>query len=821
MRVEEAIYGEVMDGHTLRAASGDESFARSIAPRLDLPDNAPPGVLWSPFISGFPHGERYVLARTFADTGASRAGMVLAHALIMPTAELVQFRNLSPLFGRLIQSVNQAVTPTGFNHERDEGTPNSARDLIGAANVLSSRPSGPVVRLGIEGFEALVVSLWANLWPETRTSFSFRLSFGPADIPNHQAPTLVCSPEPLQARWSRYSVLRGEDESTVSQAAGYIAGEISPTPLLDFARNIGADLRQISQLPLLDKAHTLLSKEGGINDVLPAVRLLEKLSPDPAMGIDAKRSIVSRLTAQVASSNPEQILAMRNLALKGFPAAPDLWRAIERWIAAQPFEHTHDQSMIQIAASATSNDTAVEAWRKAVERGVAAAARQAASELPKAIWRWVCMRPDLLNAILRLLPNEYPVEFRLASATSTKLTPELANNALQISLKRQWLVVHGALVSAISSPIEAARRQLSVDDSRTKTDGVKFALRLATPAQLLECAVQLRDRRLVDLAADAIAAAPVNFSGTLCRDIVEQMIWDAMLRLDSGLWEAPSDPFAARNTVFSGLIQGGKVHMPLVESLAWTPLADLYDFPHREQLWGSVSHKYLEATAEGWLRRSAEGDVSGALDPVLKTTILYKAELDEILLDRSTEISVAVRIVEALDGFDEQRFLVWFKTLLSQGRALPIGGMEALGRLALKRSWHRVVSEMASRYYGRRSEIRPALRACSSMLPIMTQWLYDLSAPTISEKWKSFAHLAAELYPGGPDQDELWSRAGGRNSDLEKNGSGLSVWLKAASQMRNGRAPTPHNILQEMLQDYPGNEALYLLNNDPDIVGYR
>ncbi len=809
-----------MDGHTLRAASGDESFARSIASKLDLPDTAPPGVSWSPFVSGFTHGERYVLARTFADTGASRAGMVLAHALIMPTKELVQCRNLSPLFGRLIQSVSQAVTPSGFNLERDEGAPDRARDLIGAANALSNRPSGPVVRLGMEGFEALVTSLWANLWPEARTTFSFRLSFGPADIPGYQAPTLVCSPESLQARWTRYFVLRGDDESTVSQAAGYIAGEISPTPLLDFARNIGADLRQLSQLPLLDHAHTLLSKKGGINDVLPAVRLLDKLSPDSAMGNDKKRSIITRLTAHVTSANPEQILAMRNLALTGFPAAPGLWKAIERWLVAQPFEHAHDGSMIQIAASATSNDTAVEAWRKAVERGVATSARHEESELPNAIWRWADMRPDLLNAIFMLLPDEYPVELRLASATPTKMAPALANNALQIALKRQWLVVHGALVSAIASPIEAARRQLAVDDCGSNTDGVEFALRTASPVQLLECAVQLRDRRLVDLAADAIAAAPVTFSGALCRDIVEQMIWDAMIRLDAGLWEAPSDPFAARDTVLNGVIQGVKVHMPLIESLARTPLADLYDFPHREQLWATVSDEYLEATADGWLRRSAEGNVSGALDELLRTTVLSKAELDAILLDRSTEISVAVRIVEALDGFDEQRFLAWFRTLLSQGRALPIGGMEALGKLVLKRSWHRVVTEMVSRYYSRPSEIRPALRASSPMLSIMTRWLYDLSAPTTSEKWRSFAHLAAELCPGGPDQDELWYRAGGRNSDLAKNGSGLSTWLTAASQMRNGREPTPYNILQEMLQDYPGNEALHLLKNDRDIVGY-
>jgi hypothetical protein len=74
MRVETAIYGEMNGGHALRHASGDTQFARSIAPKLDLPSNPPLGVQWSPYVSGFAEGDRYVLARTFLDIGASRSG---------------------------------------------------------------------------------------------------------------------------------------------------------------------------------------------------------------------------------------------------------------------------------------------------------------------------------------------------------------------------------------------------------------------------------------------------------------------------------------------------------------------------------------------------------------------------------------------------------------------------------------------------------------------------------------------------------------------------------------------------------------------------
>ena len=71
MKVEQAIYGEVRSGHALRLASIRSSIVEELASRLDLPDTAPPGVNWSPYITGFPYGDRYILARTFVDPNSN------------------------------------------------------------------------------------------------------------------------------------------------------------------------------------------------------------------------------------------------------------------------------------------------------------------------------------------------------------------------------------------------------------------------------------------------------------------------------------------------------------------------------------------------------------------------------------------------------------------------------------------------------------------------------------------------------------------------------------------------------------------------------
>ncbi|WP_432823990.1 hypothetical protein [Stenotrophomonas indicatrix] len=106
MRIEQALYGEVKGrGHGLKGSSTDSSVAESVATWLDLPDGVPPDVLaWSPFVRGFPFEGHYVLARTFFDSGSSRGGMVLTHALIVSLDDICQTDDLAVFFERLAKA---------------------------------------------------------------------------------------------------------------------------------------------------------------------------------------------------------------------------------------------------------------------------------------------------------------------------------------------------------------------------------------------------------------------------------------------------------------------------------------------------------------------------------------------------------------------------------------------------------------------------------------------------------------------------------------------------------------------------------------------
>jgi hypothetical protein len=177
-------------------------------------------------------------------------------------------------------------------------------------------------------------------------------------------------------------------------------------------------------------------------------------------------------------------------------------------------------------------------------------------------------------------------------------------------------------------------------------------------------------------------------------------------------------------------------------------------------------------------------------------------------------------IVSALPSFREDVFIEWLSNLLRGIRILSHADSEQLGTLVASRRWNHAAQYLSDQLPGRQSDLMPALRLCADLLSIYTRWMRGISKPSITEKWSAFENEACELYPEGPDSDELWSRAGGKNSDLPaRSKSGATRWHTALNSIRCGAHPTVRELLSVMRQDFPLNERLRLYANDIDIVG--
>ncbi|GLW98194.1 effector-associated domain EAD1-containing protein [Microtetraspora sp. NBRC 16547] len=815
MIVEQALFGEVHGGHGLRAAGGN--IPADLAPRLDLPDTAPRGVRWQPFLRGFPRGDLYVLARTFPDPRADRSGMVLTHALMAPLEELIATPDLRPLIAALI------VAPADLRTlEVGPGTalPPEAPDLAQAAAALTTHGNGPIVRAEIDGFDDLVASLWGRLWPEIRRTFAFRLSFGPTDLVETPQPALICTPPELVSRWNGHRLISPESPVASSPAATLLCGRPEGDVLRVFGEEIGAALKSFGDLALLESTYLFSTSEPEIfNNVLAAVRLTQRLSPDPDHGSAGKTRLLSRLVGQIREASAAEALTLRNLNLTGFAEARPVWTALSEWLVTNSFPATQDESFRVMVANMANPSQSVPDWRIAILNGLSTAARTT-ERLAFAFWRWSTADPTIVRPLCETARADDAFEDFLVETAPDDLATAAAREILDFARERQLHRLHGVTASAAFSPVEAARMQVAVEPPPAVA-GLRLALRNAAPAEVIGCAVDIGDSRIIDMAAKAVAATPELLT---CVDLSEptaRAIWTASLGQNPDAWRGPIDPRATFETILLDLLDGRAVEADLINHLSLTPLADLSRFTRRVELWPQLRDpartQLLRATASGWLTHAPQ-EIS-VPEAELQVALRGNPELDKLLDQLDGE---AVRIMAMLADFEEHRFLLWLHRATTRIHEFSTSDSVAIGHLVRDRRWKPSADELLRMLERGREDVRPALRTCASLFGMFDRWRHRLSEISSDEKWDLLEELVAQLYPTGPGHDGLWERSGGHDADLASHQNGRGQWRETLIRIRRGSGRPPiGQLLNTMREDYPANVSLTFLAGEREFEGRR
>ena len=595
--------------------------------------------------------------------------MVLSHALIAPLRGAVAGDNLRNLFDRLLDSPRQPSGLQSLDIELDGQPPPSSRDLMGAAEALTLRGNGPVVRPGTDDFESLVLALWAHLWPQIRMTFAYRLSFGPGDIFESPPPTLVCTPMSLVARWQGHRIIDHAPHKPPSNSVALLCGWSQGQAMRAFASDIGASLASFGDLPLLEQAYqpAIVGPEK-FGNTTAAVRLVEKLSPDPEKGGAGKDSLLTRLALQAESANASAMLGLRNLKLDAFQQRNVVWAALEQWVAKHTYPVAQDSAFLRIIESATREAGAVASWRTAVIAGLRAASRVPNGTFAPAFWRWAEIQASILSRILGCWEVDTEFESRLIETAPRILKREAAEVIIRFATERRLPRLHAMAASQAYSAMEATRQQIAMEDGSPSVDTVALALRNATPAEVLACALEIALPCLYELAGKAVADQPTLMTTTDTTRAPAQAIWRASLHRNPGAWRAPADPRAAFDDLLTNLVDGGAADQDLVAVLATTPLANLGSFARRGEVWMAVSgitrSRLLSATAKNWIAHSKAGMVPFSPDPHLQAEILASRELSDTL-DALTVTAVTniIEIVVALPLFDEGMFLRWLQGL--------------------------------------------------------------------------------------------------------------------------------------------------------------
>jgi hypothetical protein len=803
-------------------ATGDGAIATSLTSRLDLPDTAPYGVEWSPFLRGFPLGQHYVLARTILDEHALRTGMVFTHALIAPLDEMARFDNLRNLIDLLCEVPCPEKVLNALDVQSESPvTSAGSSEQIAVAILLASRRSGPVVRLGHRGFDQVIAELWSTLWPRIRLGFAFRLSFGPSDLVESPVPSIVCTPQNVSARWVGYKIVDLKPaQKPLSPAAALLIGAPEGSKLFEYASSLGVEIGTFGDLILLESAYALQrTAAGSFDNTIGLLRLVETLASGQSNATPGKEEVVANVRGVLPTATAAQVLSLRNIKLSSVNQPERIWNGLREWMAKYAFPSTEDSEIARLLGDLDGAGNAVREWQNAIVDGLNTVKSSPTSQFAKAFWRWGLRSPDVYKHVFQCISLQEEDEPFLIEAAPNQIANDAAvHNLLSLSASRRLYRLHAVIASMVFPPKEAVRVQLDVQKEVVSPVGLQLALRNAQPTEVVECALAFHNSQLTELAGSAASLQPSLLVDIDMNDETAQDVWRDALRKNQACWNGPKRPHETFHIILNTMLDRRGVETPLINALADTPLADLSGYSRRKELWsflsGNTKDRLIAATAAGWLNRVAGGGVTPLESEVqlhIVNSPMFVISMRRFL---SLGVDAALRLISLLSLLDEARFLDLLPMLTST--ALTPSEADVLGKLLRARQWSQAARGLATLLGQGREDIRPALRACHDLLSLWTRFTLGVPSLSAEEKWHALEQVVTDLYPSGPDHDDLWRRAGGSNADLQHTGNGRSRWSDALRKVRAGYGLRVSNLVREMKTDFPLNDDLQSIGADPE-----
>lgn len=837
VRAHRAVYGDVNGAHDLIEPRTNTPLPfKKITRFTDRPGHLPPHVNWRPYVSGFPFEDYYVLARTFPDPTASRAGMVLTHALAFELRDAVQMPDLAPALLALPDIPKRRIDDSPVEIEVPKVDPHdfAPPGLTGLVHELLERDMSnrPVVWVGQNGFEEIISSLWKGLWPGARRVFRFRLGFMPQDVEGQEL-TVVAVPEGAENRWGGYPQARPSDEvGPRTKAEAFLLRRPEGEPLRALLGELGADTHAISDLKKIEACHGYLERVRADKVTIDAggarmlVRLLGVLSPKVDQGREIKSEMLDMLLKLTSGGTATDVKALRNFDAQPFDAGGEkVAEAVTAWVRRHilaPGKTESEQNADLIQASLESSTS----WGRSVQnalKGVLSDWRKGAAQ---AIWRWWQTASALVEVIERLIPNTQSAEADLAKHCPRRLTGETGEAVSQLAQRRNWFVLHAMAVGAFCDPAEALSRQLQVDKDEFRFEGLRALASRVPATSLLEVALEMGEPRLLMLAGEACAHDPSLMTHLEVERAEWRKIWLHAVEAGAPTIAGISHARKVVDSLITLLVSGTSIERELLTHVADTSFADLILHPLRRDAWGHMDAQsrklFLNATADGWLQHfRADPNFDQTVEGTLEEEILTPSRIaGHINSAGGGGISFLVNIFRRFARLGSHQFRDLLNVALGSRQLVNSFDAVLLGSFVREKGWREIAKQLAGYLDANRRDLAPAVRECQNLLgwydSFRLKFTGRLGGVNITNEdwWRALNETATELYQYGPDQDQLWERAGGDLSNVNRHQSGRAGWGDALNTLRHGGGGediNPRKLLREMRRDYPKNPKLHLL----------
>ena len=809
---EEIMVGEQGRAHDVLTSSLPDGIARSLAHHLDLPGQLPPGFELENYVSGFPHGSRYVIARTSLDRSAARQGMVFSHALVADLEAIGELIDIAAVFERLVGARPETPFTSKTTVKASESNIR-ARPSPELCDMLATSLDRPVVIGDPLELEGVISALWPRLLPGMRRKMRFRLSFGPEESDISKV-HIVAVPQVTVTRWPVVRVIDLKRGPGIPKTASgrFLSGEFKGD-LSAFLAELSIDCRTFETLDLASRALEISRIEPTFEKTLAALRLIGSLQPDPGKGATVKASLLGQLANRPGPSSVQEFLSLRNFDLAPFPEKCAFLDEI-----TDRFDHLFEtrigvEALSPVVQSAFDPSQAVEDWRNACRAALGRLSTVGALSVAPLVWRMLSKHPEVGRPLLEQVADVESMDQTMAACLD-EMRP--SNNA-DIS---DALIAVGFVRAETATLInrhdgglsEALKEACERDRDRYGDSAVEHILGLMEPVKLVTAALAIDDQIVMSAAAAAVASTPTLLDELSLHQPRVQKVWIAALKREDAAWRIRPNVAALRNEVFDSFL-GGELTLDLLELLVSSTLGNILDYPQRAEVWKALPDRCqnvcLSSTAKAWIE-SLTDRVSQVeyLDPEPELAIALPKMLQE--MKSALERLAFEDVLNVFTGNDQLPETLWVEVfaIFYQSNRSPSGEeLDRAARLVASRGWCNFTRSLLKRY-GLTDDLCGFFHTCADHLGFWDRARHGIGRPSKSELHDLFVETACKLYPSGPMDSDIWARAGGDPPQLDGSGIGKRQWDMAIRKIRNGNQVCAPSLITAMRGDYPRNNRL-------------
>lgn len=831
IKIHQAFYGEVNRSHScLFSTIEDAKLKTFLTGFTDRPSAVPAGIVMQPYYSAIAHSNYYIFTLTFPDNTAQRPGMVFTHVLIIAIDEIEYLNDLENLFIHFYKSIpenktsiHELLVPISSLELKERFSTFPEFVIQGARELANGNL--PLLFCGeSESFTRLITSVWAGLSYSFRAKLSFTAGFSISNI--DKSKTVIHFQKSLKNALKNSDFISDMEINLIevnSTIEKYILAPLSDNQFEIFITSLNGDINNWSTLQLCAKAYEGYQNYSRLSNgaLKQLIRQLSEISPCKSDGKSIKNKIILELKQRINSSKENNLKSLKNLPLHSFDSGEDIIAnsvKIFAEIELKQVMNFNDELMSE-AIILSQNDDQTNWWHTAIKSALKNTIKSAHNISIQNIWKLLIISDDSLHVVLSLFSEERDNESLLIIHIPKDIPQQIAESFAKAIQKRKWILLHAHLIRTYLTTSEAIKKQLFFE-KKVKLDsfeGSEHLVKNVNDNDLFSLTMETKEEFFIFEYAARSVKNPILLNNL---DIYNQTwlsIWDNVLKETNNLEQGILNLSEKLEHIFNCVSEGITIPYGIMRQIAKSEYADISEVKNRGDLWKflspNIKELFLEATSNGLVKNISAKGLSGIMiEPDLMNYISSDNYMTALLKTYRSDMNTVLDVYEYISIQKDSFLADYIKYYPNNLNELQ---SDRLGKMVLSKSFPISAKQIFEKAKENNS-FKISLTKCQSIITIgfwdRLKW-GALIGQTVSldSVHSELTQNAIKLYGKGPEDHEIWKRAGGEVSKLHNYKSREENWRNAISLIKNGgggKNISIKSLIKEMTVDYPNNQEL-------------